>query len=82
MPNCILQVAELRAGPVLAGEPLEITKKTGHFAGVAWTADGASLIYGAGYLWRVDVRNGKAAERLDIAGSIAAIRPSISRLAG
>lgn len=70
-PTCILQVAELRAGPVFPGQPQEITKKLGPFSGVTWVADGSSLIYGSGHLWRVDVRKGKAAERLEIAGSAA-----------
>jgi Tol biopolymer transport system component/DNA-binding winged helix-turn-helix (wHTH) protein len=72
-PSCTLQIAELRPGPVIAGQPREITKKPGGFIGIAWSADGSSLIYGgglsgAGHLWRVDVRKTTPPERLEFAG--------------
>lgn len=70
-PMCTLQVAGLKVGLVPYGQPRPIQQYSRPF-GVAWTADGSTLIYGSdGYLWRAGVRSGKAAERLELAGSSA-----------
>ena len=79
-PSCTLQVVGLKEGLIPSGEPRPIQQYSNPF-GLAWAADGASLIYGshdgkAGYLWRVDVRSGKAAERLELAG-IDALGPAV-----
>ena len=79
-PSCSLQVVGLKEGLIPSGEPRPIQQYSGPF-GLAWAADGSSLIYGshdgkAGYLWRVDVRSGKAAERLELAG-IDALGPAV-----
>jgi len=61
-PSCTLQVVGLKEGLVPSGKPRPIQQYSNPY-GLAWAADGASLIYGsddgkAGYLWRVDVRGG------------------------
>jgi Tol biopolymer transport system component/DNA-binding winged helix-turn-helix (wHTH) protein len=86
-PSCSLQVAELQAGPVAAGKPRQITKSSGIIRGIAWAPDGSSLIYAVelseprAYLWRVHVRNGKAPERLELAGGDA-FYPAIDQKTG
>jgi Tol biopolymer transport system component/DNA-binding winged helix-turn-helix (wHTH) protein len=79
-PSCTLEVVGLKEGLFPSGEPRPIQQYSDPL-GLAWAADGASLIYGshdgkAGYLWRVDVRGGKAAERLELAG-IDALGPAV-----
>ena len=79
-PSCTLQVVGLKEGLFPSGEPRPIQQYSDPL-GLAWAADGKSLIYGshdgkAGYLWRVDVRGGKAAERLELAG-IDALGPAV-----
>ncbi len=70
VPTCTLLVSGLRDGLVPGGvaRPVQQTNT----AGLAWSKDGSSLIYGGGLLWRVGVRNPKEAERLDLAGTGAA----------
>jgi Tol biopolymer transport system component/DNA-binding winged helix-turn-helix (wHTH) protein len=86
-PSCSLQVAELQAGLVPAGKPRQIARPTGDISGVAWMPDGSSLIYSvdlvepSAYLWRVNVRNGKAPERVELAGADA-LDPAIDLKAG
>ena len=83
-PTCTLLVSGLRDGlvPDGVGRPIQQTNTVG----LAWTKDGASLIYGsgsggAGHLWRVDVRNPQEGERLELAGSDAAF-PALDFNAG
>jgi len=73
--TCSLQVAGFEAGLVPSGKPRQITGQSWFINGLAWTPDGSSLIY-AGFitepesnLWRVNVRNGKEPERLELAGA-------------
>jgi Tol biopolymer transport system component/DNA-binding winged helix-turn-helix (wHTH) protein len=75
--NCSLQVADLQAELNSAGKPRQIAKGLGGIFGVAWTPDGSSVIYAGGVstpsvsLWRVNVRDGKEPERLELAGGYA-----------
>ena len=73
--SCTLQVADLPGGPLPSGKPRQIAQQLSYFIwGVAWAPDGASLIYAADglaprvHLWRANVRNGNAPERLELAG--------------
>ena len=71
-PSCTLQVTGLEDGLVPSGDARPISQYSSPF-GLTWARDGSSLIYGshdgnAAYLWRVGVRNGKPAERLELAG--------------
>lgn len=71
-PVCTLQSTGLKEGSTPTGDPQPIHKYSNPF-GLAWAADGASLIYGsfdgnAAFLWRVGAGNGKDPERLEIAG--------------
>jgi Tol biopolymer transport system component/DNA-binding winged helix-turn-helix (wHTH) protein len=87
VPGCSLQVAVWQAGLVPAGKPRQITQPSGTIVGVAWTPDGSSLIYALSmdairkHLWRVDIRNGKEPERLEVAGG-GARYPAIDFKAG
>ena len=73
--RCSLQVADLRAGLVPSGTPRQIIEQSWYILGLAWMPDGSSLIYagsimeGSQYLWRVNVRDGKAPERVELAGA-------------
>jgi len=73
--RCSLQVADFEAGLVPSGAPRQITEQSWYIFGPAWMPDGSSLIYsgsimeGSQYLWRVNVRNGKEPERLELAGA-------------
>jgi Tol biopolymer transport system component/tRNA A-37 threonylcarbamoyl transferase component Bud32 len=76
-PTCALSLASFNPDLVPQGRPRKIRDVPAQIAGVAWTADGRSIIYSAGtsmndyFLWRVDLA-GTEPKRLDIAsqGSI------------
>lgn len=85
--RCSLQVADLQAGLVPSGKPRQVTEQTWNIIGIAWLPDGYSLIYGGSswepirYLWRLNVRNGKEPERLELAGA-GAFYPAIDSKGG
>jgi len=74
-PSCSLQVVGFEAGLVPSGKPRQITGQSGMIFGLAWMPDGSSLIYSGSIvgpdlrLWRVNVRNGKEPERVELAGA-------------
>jgi serine/threonine protein kinase len=77
--------------PTLKGAPRRLTSYLGYVGGLAWTADGKSLLFGraryaapdAPSLWRVSASGDSAPERIDLAGVAAfpALSPVASRLA-
>ena len=84
--QCRVSVVGLAAALVVAGQPRRLSTNFEVVAGIAWTEDGASLIYGAAsvwlntfHLWRVPVSGKRAPERVDLAGMAA--YPSISKAA-
>jgi Tol biopolymer transport system component len=85
--SCSLQVAGLQGGLVSGGKQRQIARDLGTIFGVAWTPDGSSVIYAGGVstpsvsLWRVNVRDGKEPERLELAGG-GAFYPAIDFKAG
>jgi Tol biopolymer transport system component len=88
-----IEVADVAAtNPLsLASAPRRVTSYLGWVAGLTWTADGKSFLFGRSrypapdppYLWRVPASGGAAPERIDIAGVAAspAISSTGSRLA-
>lgn len=84
-PNCMIQVVALKDRLVPSGDPRRIQQST-DVLGLAWTADGASLIYSTGsgdmgHMWRVGAGNGKKPERVEIAGR-GALFPALDFKAG
>jgi Tol biopolymer transport system component len=81
-PRCSLHIADLREGPALSGKPRQISKQSWYINGLAWKPNGASLIFSGrlldatAYLWRVDLRDRKEPERLELAGP-EAWRPTV-----
>jgi eukaryotic-like serine/threonine-protein kinase len=85
-PSCSLHVVGLKNGLYPTGTPRQITTASIDPQAIAWTADGASLVYGAGgsgpgFLWRVHVTGKSPPERLDIAGA-GASHPAINHKTG
>jgi Tol biopolymer transport system component/DNA-binding winged helix-turn-helix (wHTH) protein len=71
-PSCTLQVISLKEGQIPSGQPRPIQQYSNPY-GLAWAADGFSLIYGsfngnASYLWRIGVTGNNEAERLELPG--------------
>ncbi len=70
--------------PTINGAPRRLTPFLGHVSGLAWTADGKSLLFGrsrypapdAPSLWRVPTSGDGTPQRIDLAG--VAAYPSIS----
>jgi len=70
--------------PALDGAPRRLTSYLGYVAGLAWTADGQSLLFGRSrypapdppYLWRLPASGDRTPERIDLAG--VASYPSVS----
>ena len=84
-PRCSVQVVRLQARLVASDKPRQITNQFLNIYGLAWMLDGSSLIYATyagdkmepgSHLWRVNVKNGKEAERVELAG-IGAYFPAI-----
>jgi Tol biopolymer transport system component len=84
---CHVDVVELGADYVPAGPPRRLTHRAGWIAGLAWTRDGNSLIYGdrtTSRLRRVWIVGDRPPERIELAG-LGAFAPatatSLDRLA-
>ncbi len=78
--SCAIHILELQQnlrpqGPPrrLIGLQLGMT-----FAGLAWAADGQSLVYSPGNLYRVPLRGAPAGERIGLAAPLA-VSPAVSR---
>jgi Tol biopolymer transport system component/DNA-binding winged helix-turn-helix (wHTH) protein len=73
--RCSLQVTGVQAGLVPSSKPRQITAQSWLIRGLAWMPDGSSLIYAGAVmepsprLWRVNVRNGKEPERVELSGA-------------
>ena len=82
----IIEIADVgdRNRPAITGAPRRLTPFLGHVSGLAWTADGKSLLFGrsrypapdAPSLWRVPTSGDGTPQRIDLAG--VAAYPSIS----
>jgi serine/threonine protein kinase/WD40 repeat protein len=88
--GCDVHVLELDAGLAPAGAPRRLTRHGVSIPFLAWTRDGASIVYSANeepyffHLWRVDLRGDRPPERVELAGSRAwgvAVARSRDRLA-
>jgi len=85
--SCHVDVVELGADYVPAGPPRRVTRRAGWIAGLAWTRDGNSLIYGdrtTNRLRRVWIVGNRPPERIELAGvgaSEPATTASLDRLA-
>lgn len=84
-PSCMIQIVAVKDGLIPSGDSRQIKIFT-DVTSLAWTADGASLIYSTGvgdvgHMWRVGAGNGKKPERIEIAGS-GAFYPSLDFKAG
>jgi serine/threonine protein kinase len=75
--SCHVEVVELGTDYVPRGPPRRLTRRAGWIAGLAWSRDGNSLIYGQfrGRLWRVSVAGDRPPERIELAG-LGAIQPA------
>ncbi|MBS1857748.1 MAG: PD40 domain-containing protein [Acidobacteria bacterium] len=80
--TCRVQVAEFQNNAIV-GRPRQISTVSMRILGLAWTADGSSLVYGQGErgLWRVPIHGGTNPERVELAGG-AAVYPAIDRKGG
>ena len=88
--GCDVHVLDLGAGLVPAGSPRRLTHHGVSIPFLAWTRDGASIVYCANeepyffHLWRVSLRGDRPPERVELAGSRAwgvAVARSRDRLA-
>ena len=85
----IIEVAEVGGTnrPTINGAPRRLTSFLGHLSGLAWTADGKSLLFGRSRypapdppsLWRVPTLDDGTPQRIDLAG--VAAYPSFSAVA-
>jgi Tol biopolymer transport system component len=70
--SCDVYVQPLDAQARAHGEPRRLTHQTFANAGLAWTRDGRSIVYGASLqssrLWRVAAEGGAPPERVELAG--------------
>jgi len=69
--SCHIDIVELGPDYVPAGPPRRLTHRAGWIAGLAWTRDGNSLIYGdwtTGRLRRVWIVGDRAPEKIELAG--------------
>jgi serine/threonine protein kinase len=69
--SCHVDVMELGADYVPAGPPRRLTRRAGWIAGLAWTRDGNSVIYGDRIgrgLWRAWIVGDRPPERIELAG--------------
>jgi serine/threonine protein kinase/Tol biopolymer transport system component len=87
MITCHVDVVELGTDYTPAGPPRRLTRRAGWIAGLAWTRDGKSLIYGdrtTERLWRAWIVGDRPPERIEFSG-IGATEPataaSLDRLA-
>jgi len=79
--TCDVYVLDVDAAYRPAGPPRQLTRHPGVILGLAWSRDGASVIYGRrpiaglGYLWRVSAAGDQPPERLEMAG-VGAMEPA------
>jgi Tol biopolymer transport system component/DNA-binding winged helix-turn-helix (wHTH) protein len=78
-----LDVREIYVLPLPGGSPVQITFDHADIQGIAWTPDGAKLIFsssrqGQESLWSISAKGGTP-QRLPIAGAGWAVRPALSR---
>jgi Tol biopolymer transport system component len=80
--NCHLDIFELGPEGVGKGAARRVTRRLIWPAGLAWTRDGTSLVYGdfvsGRRLWRVSIRGDEPPRQIEIAG-FGATRPTIAR---
>jgi serine/threonine protein kinase len=85
--SCQVDVVELGTDYVPAGPPRRLTRRPAWIAGLTWTRDGNSLIYGdltTRRLWRTWIVGGRPPERIELVGLGArqpATTASLDRLA-
>jgi Tol biopolymer transport system component len=84
--SCNVNLLELGPDLLPKGQARRLTHQGVYLNGIAWTADGRSLVYGATrelgvttYLWRLPVSGAAEPERLELAGPQAR-HPAISRV--
>jgi Tol biopolymer transport system component/predicted Ser/Thr protein kinase len=84
--SCDVHLAELGPDLLPKGQPRRLTHQGVYMLGIAWTADGQSLVYAAArdagfnpYLWRVATSGTVKPERLELAGPQVRF-PAISRV--
>ena len=76
---CTARVLPLDSELRVQGPPRTLTQPLLGMFGIAWTGDGASIIYAAvGRLWRIRADGSGSPERLELAGR-GALLPSISK---
>jgi Tol biopolymer transport system component/predicted Ser/Thr protein kinase len=82
--QCEVHVIRLGPGPQTRGPARVLTHQRAGIQGLAWTADGAAVVYGSRlngqHLWRVSA-SGTPPERIELAGT-PAVYPAISRTGG
>ena len=69
--SCYVDVIGLGADYTPTGRELRLTRKVVWAAGLAWTHDGKSVVYGdsiSGRLWRVGIAGDAPGERIEVAG--------------
>jgi eukaryotic-like serine/threonine-protein kinase len=82
--GCDVFVLDLDPAYRPVGSARQLTHESVNIIHVAWSRDGASLIYdavvapGSSYLWRVPIDRGSAPERLEIAGGGALYPATVS----
>jgi len=84
--SCDVHLLELGPDFLPKGPPRRLTQQGLYIQGIAWTADGRSLVYAASrhvgidtYLWRLPISGAAEPERLELAGSQAR-HPAIARV--
>jgi Tol biopolymer transport system component len=77
--SCVIEALELQRDLRPQGPPRRLVEQSAvSYAGLAWAADGQSLVYAAGYLYRVPLRGAPVGERLGLAWRTA-LFPAVSR---
>ena len=73
--SCDVHVVELGPDLLPRGQPRRLTHQDSSMSGIAWAADGRSLVYAASrdaglnlYLWRAPISGTPKPERLELAG--------------
>jgi Tol biopolymer transport system component len=70
--SCQIDFLELDANHTPTGPAQRVTPQNVYFAGLAWTRDGSSLVYGdqvTGRLWRIGIGREDPPERIEVAGT-------------
>jgi Tol biopolymer transport system component/predicted Ser/Thr protein kinase len=77
---CAIDVLELQPDLRPKAPPRRVAEVAvgAAFEGLAWAADGRSLVYPRDYLYRLPLRGAPAAERIDLAAPLA-VYPAVSR---